>query len=30
VIPWTARQPVTAVHRADNYLTVERIGIGSQ
>jgi len=30
VIPWSARQPVTAVHRADNYVTVEWFGIGSQ
>ncbi len=30
VIPWSARQPVHAVHRADNYVTVEWFGIGSQ
>jgi peptide/nickel transport system substrate-binding protein len=30
VIPWSARQPVTAVHRADNYVAVEWFGIGSQ
>ena len=30
VIPWAARAKVTAVHRADNYVTVEWFGIGSQ
>jgi peptide/nickel transport system substrate-binding protein len=28
VIPWAARNNVTAVHRADNYLTVEWVSVG--